>query len=197
MLVVTSAGPGEGKTTLASNLAAASAEIGRQVLLVDADLRCPKLDAVFGLQRNLGLTELVQSSTPVADLNLDDYVQSTSVPRLSVITSGNPDGKVTGPLLFSERVFQLFSRFRQSYGVVLIDTAPALLFSDARLLGRFCDGAILVVRSGVTSREAALAAKQWLTEDGVPILGTILNDWNPADAKHKSYYYHNGYSLPR
>jgi Mrp family chromosome partitioning ATPase len=89
-------------------------------------------------------------------------------------------------MLFSLRLPQLFTRLRDEFDFVLVDTSPGLQFSDARLFSRLCDGAVLVVRSGLAFRESVMAIVQRFAQDGVPILGTILNDWDP-DVSGTSY----------
>ena len=194
MLVVTSAGAGEGKTTLAANLAIATAETGRRVLVVDGDLRRGELHKRFHLGEQQGLAELIVSRTPVDQVNLIEYVAPTPFEGLFVMSAGVERLDQVGAALFSQRVPALFARLRAEYDVLLIDTPPLLNLPDARLLGRVADGAILVVRSQVTFRENATAAAQRLTADGIPILGTILNDWDPSKTPEYGRYYADRYS---
>jgi succinoglycan biosynthesis transport protein ExoP len=196
VLVVTSAGAGDGKSTLASNLAIATAETGRKVLIVDGDLRKGRLHKRFGLEEDKGLAELIADNTPVDQIGLVDYIRPTGVPGLSLLSCGVELPEQVGAALFSQRIPVLFARLRAEYDVVLVDTPPVLSLPDARLLGRVTDGAILVVRSGVTLREDAMAAAQRILSDGIPILGTILNDWDPSNASQYDYYggRYGGYS---
>lgn len=195
MLVVTSAGAGEGKTTLASNLAIATAETGRRVLLVDGDLRRGGLHKRLHLGEQRGFAELLLDSTPVDQVNLIEYIAPTPFEGLSLLSAGLERLEQVGAALFSQRVPALFARLRTEYDVILIDTPPILTLPDARLLARVADGVILVVRSGVTFRENATAAAQRLAADGIPILGTILNDWDPSQTPHYDrYYYADRYS---
>lgn len=196
VLVVTSAGAAEGKSTLASNLAIATAETGRKVLIVDGDLRKGQLHKRFRLEEHPGLAELIVSETPVDQIDLSEYIRPTGFPGLSLLSCGVTLPEQVGATLFSQRIPLLFSRLRAEYDVVLVDTPPVLSLPDARLLGRVTDGAILVVRSGVTLREDAMAAAQRILSDGIPILGTILNDWDPSKASQYDYYggRYGGYS---
>jgi capsular exopolysaccharide synthesis family protein len=179
MIVVTSAGPGEGKTTLLANLAAATAETGRRVLMIDGDLRRPRLHKVFNTEIGVGISDLLQSEVPISQLDLADFIRPTSVAGVSLLSCGSAKTLSVGAMLFSLRLPQLFTRLREEFDFVLVDTAPGMQFSDARLFSRLCDGAILVVRSGLAFRESVIALVQRFAHDGTPILGTVLNDWNP------------------
>jgi polysaccharide biosynthesis transport protein len=183
VLVVSSAEPLEGKSTVASNLGIAIAETGRQVLLIDADLRKPKLHDVFGLANERGLSGFLNARGSAGFLGL---IQETKVPRLSIITSGPGSGMVTS-LLHGPQMPELLRRLRAEFEIILIDTPPMLQLPDARVLGRMADQVILVVRSGKTSRDAAMAAKQRFSEDGTRVLGTILNNWNPKSSPNGFY----------
>ncbi len=195
MLVVTSASPAEGKTTLIGNLGVAMAETGKRVLMVDADLRAPRLHSLFRMDRSNGLSDLYDSPTPVGEIVLQRYVKPTNIANLSLLSSGDMELQRLGEMLFSRRVSEIFSRLRKEYDFVLVDTAPTLQFSDARLLGQFSDGVILIVRSGISSRENVQATAQRIAEDGIPIVGTILNDWQPGPrGSAASNYYYDSYS---
>jgi capsular exopolysaccharide synthesis family protein len=191
VLVVTSPGPGEGKTTVATNLAISMAEIGRRVLLVDADLRRPRVHTLFGLPNEAGLTTLLQSR----DLEKEDIaslIHPTPVPSLFAMPSG-PSASAAANLLFSPVMRLLLQRFRNEYDMVIVDTPPSLQMPDARVVGREADAVVLVFRSGRTTRDAALATAQRFAEDKTRILGTILNDWNPSTAPNGYYGYYKGY----
>jgi polysaccharide biosynthesis transport protein len=184
LLVVTSAGPGEGKTTVLANLGVMLAVIGRRVLLVDGDVRRHRLHELFGLHNDRGLSTLLQAEARV-DGPLDAFVQRTCVPYLSLLASGPSSACANS--LHSPHFSQLLRRLRQRYEFVLIDTPPVLQIPDARVIGQLADGVILVVRAGHTSREAAVAAHQRLVADGTRILGMILNDWDPKLSRHGYY----------
>ena len=178
MLVVASPGPGEGKTTLSGNLAVATAQTGRSVLLIDADLRRPRLHKLFDLQINEGFADLISSEANLSSVDLMAYIQPTSTENLYVLTVGNITSEQLGPIMFSARISKLLTRLRNNFDVILIDTPPALQFPDARLLGHLSDGVVLIVRSGMTFRTNAIAAAERFAQDGVSIIGTILNDWD-------------------
>jgi capsular exopolysaccharide synthesis family protein len=194
VLVVTSPGPREGKTTLASNLAIATVETGRRVLLVDADLRLPRLHEIFGVDLSPGVKEVLSSDMPVDEIDLEEAIRETEVPGLSILPAGETgDSAAAVSLLFSTRLAALIGRLRDAYDVVIIDTAPSLYFPDARLLGRLSDGVILVVRAGVTNRDSAMTAAQRFQNDHVPVLGTILNDWDASEGGPGGYYHYGSY----
>jgi capsular exopolysaccharide synthesis family protein len=193
LYVITSAGPSEGKTTMSANLSVAMAETGLRVLLVDADLRTAHLRTVFGKKDHKGLSDLLLDANPISNLFLDDYIQPTGVQNLEVIASGLARVETPALLFFSPRVQDLVARLQARFDCVILDTAPALPFPDARLWGRFSDGVVLVVRSGVTTHEGAFAACQRFLDDDIPVLGSILNGWAPRKgARQEHYFYRNG-----
>jgi polysaccharide biosynthesis transport protein len=184
-LVLTSASPQEGKTTIVSNLGITMAEIYPSVLLVDADLRKPRLHEVFGLKNSRGL------STLLAGIHLngesEEMIQQTSIPGLHVIPSG-PVTHIPSNLLHSPRLNDLLELWKRQFDIVLIDTPPMLQMSDARIIGRLTDAVILVSRAGRTTREAAQLAYQKFLEDRTRVLGTILNHWNPRRSRNREYH---------
>jgi capsular exopolysaccharide synthesis family protein len=175
IIAFTSAAPGEGKTTVISNLAIALARINRKVLLVDGDLRKPRLHVVFGRDNESGLSDALRSGGEPA-------VQATGIENLFLMASGK---EADDHLLFHRRLQPLLKALKQSYDMILIDTPPLLQMPDARLISRCADAAILVVSPG-TSRPVVQAAQQRLTEDGSTVLGTILNNWRLSG--EKDYY---------
>jgi capsular exopolysaccharide synthesis family protein len=186
VIVCTSANPGEGKTTIAANLASALVNIGDRVLLIDADLSRPRLHEIFGTKSDLGLTTMLYSSEITNELLNATICEIAS--GVHVVPAG-PHLSGAADLLFARRMAELLSVFRENYDTVVIDTPPAPHLSQARLLGREADGVVVIVRAGHTRREAALGLVQRLSEDGINILGTVLNDWNPKKAP--SVYYGN------
>lgn len=191
VVVITSPHSGEGKTTMIGNLALALADTNRRVLLIDFDLRRSSLQHAFNLEGDYGLVNVIESAQPIWDVDLHSAIKPTLVPQLSVMIRGSEPRSLTR-LIHSERVSQLLERVRQQFDVVLIDTPPVLMFPDARMLGRMSDGAILVLRAGVTDRNAALAVRRQMQEDGTPILSTLLNDCDISDSPnykgYASYY---------
>jgi succinoglycan biosynthesis transport protein ExoP len=184
VILVTSFGRGEGKSSTVSNLGVALAESNQRVVLIDADLRKPSLHGIFEVANTWGLTDLLREKTSLKDSPLVALARSTSVEGLSLVPSG-PGTTSIANLFYSERLSELVERLRSDFDTILIDTPPISYLSDARLIGRVVDGAILVVRAGATTRDEALAAKRKLEDDGIPLLGTILNGW---DGTSKSRY---------
>ena len=191
-LVVTSSGPGEGKSTVISNLAAALGEIHQRVLLIDADTRKPRQHEIFGVPNDAGLTTLLLDMRDPEQVDLEHLIRPTRVPGVFIMPAGPAVASVTN-LLYSGRMEQYLELLGRLFDVVLIDTPPMLQIPDARVLGRMAGGVVLVVRTGKTTRDAASAVRQRLQEDGTKILGTILNDWNPKASPSGYYGQTNGY----
>jgi capsular exopolysaccharide synthesis family protein len=186
VLLLTSAHPGEGKTMVASNLAVALAQINRKVLLVDADLRKPRIHGLFEVPNHSGLRNLLEDGFDTSDGETAS-VRETRIPGLSVLTSGPPTHS-SANLLYSDKVPALMERLRQEFDMVIIDSPPMLDVPDARILGRMADAVILVTRVGHTTRDAAIAASQRFADDRIRVLGTILNDWDPRKSGQHYYY---------
>jgi succinoglycan biosynthesis transport protein ExoP len=186
VLVFSSAGPKEGKTTLATNVALALAEIGRQVLLIDADLRRPRLHRVFEFGNEKGLVDLLRGDEPV-EKALEEHSRYSGVPGLWLLTSGMAD-EGDPALLHSDRFARMLELARNQYEMVLIDAPPMLAIADARVIAQRSDGVILVARANETSRDSLRDVRQRLEEDGTRVLGAVLNDWNPKKSRNQRYY---------
>lgn len=185
VIVITSPGPGEGKTTVVTNMAIATAESGRRVLVIDADLRKPRIHSIFGIDDTEGFVEAI------ARANTAPTVTQSGIPGVFVMAAGSSSATKLSQTFHSAEIPALLSRFVGQFDLILIDTPPMLQFSDARLMARYADGVILVVRSGVTGRESAIAAREQLAQDQIDVLGTVLNDWDAkgSDAStFKAYY---------
>jgi len=181
-IMVTSAGPSEGKTTTIVNLAITYAQAEKKVVLVDADLRKPTLHHTFGVSNRLGLTSVLAGQSQLADV-----VKSSDVPRLDLLTSG-PIPPNPSEILASKRMNALLEQLSQEYDTVLIDSPPALAVTDAQIISTRCDGVLLVVDSGKVKREAAMKAKANLEHVQARILGVVLNN---IDRRHgEAYYYY-------
>ncbi len=187
VILFTSPNPKDGKTTAVSNLGIALAEINQRVLIIDGDLRKPRLPEIFALPNKWGLSDLLRKKQPVDGLPIEAAVLETGVPGLFLLPSG-PEAPGASNLLYSPRMPELLQRLRLKFDTILIDSPPMLQIPDARVLGRLADAVILVIRAAHTTRDAAQAARQRFAEDGTPILGTILNDWNPKRAAGYGYY---------
>jgi capsular exopolysaccharide synthesis family protein len=189
VIILTSADAGDGKTTVSSNLAISLAQVKERVLLVDWDLRHPRLHEVFGVEQGHGLTDLLANDSAIEDLPQESFIRCTLVPGLFLLTAGDAS-RFAPRLLHSKRAARLVNRLRKDFSTVVIDSPPVLQFSDARVVGKLSDGVLLVLRSGKTTRDAAMAAEQCFLNDGTPLLGTILNDWNPRKSSKYGNYQH-------
>ena len=196
VLVVSSPSPGEGKTTVVSNLAICLSEINRRVLLIDADMRKPRVHKVFDIPNRWGLSDLLcRPAGADDDTPMEQFAVKTEVPNLYVLPSGTPTHSIPN-LLHSPRTAELLARCRREFDTVLIDTPPMMQISDARVLGQMADAVVLVLRAGQTTRGTARAAAERFRDDGTHLLGTILNSWDPSTngyGYYDSYRYYDGY----
>jgi len=179
ILVISSSRASEGKTTVVSNLGIALAETGSKVLLIDGDLRRPKLHQVFDLANAWGLSDILRERDSIDSLPLAVLVKPTAVPHLSLLPGGASTEQGFS-LLHSGRLSQLLPRFREQFDYVLVDAPPCLEFADARKMARCADGLVLVVRANFTDRRTAQAAVQRLECDGIRVTGVILNRWDSS-----------------
>ncbi len=184
-LVVTSAGPGEGKTTTAANLAVTMAQGGRRVVLVDTDLRRPMIHKLFGFANSAGLSSLFLDDAPP----LDSILQPTGVPTLRVITSGplppNPAEMLDSPLM--KKILQ---ELRAQSDMVILDSPPVLAVADACILGARCSGAMLVVDAGRTRSDATKRALATLKQTNTKVFGIVLNKLSTRRASGYYHYYY-------
>ncbi len=172
VLAVVSANPSEGKTTVVAHLAISLAEIGKRVLVIDGDLRCPRLHHVFGAPNQIGLVDLLAGAA------LPPAFHQTHRPGLQILPAGLPNS-ASPDLLHSPRLLETLDHARKNFDIVLIDTPPMLHTPDARVIGRAAGAVLIVVRAGKTNRDAALAMHRKLTEDGTVMTGCVLNDCEP------------------
>lgn len=186
VLVISSVEPTEGKSTVVANLGVAFAETKRRVLLIDADLRRPRLHGIFNICNDWGLSDLVQSSEPVSTMDFSKAARPTEVPGLWLLPSG-PGCDGISKLLYSDRLGDLLAGFRKEFDLVLFDTPPAKFYPDARVLGRMADGVIIVVRAKKTQRDDVNHWREVLMRDGTPIVGTILNDCPVGTTNYRAY----------
>jgi polysaccharide biosynthesis transport protein len=194
IILVTSPGPGDGKTTVATNIAIARAETNRRVLLLETDLRRPRLASVFGLANPCGWSDVMLEEGEFRPESIERLIQPTAVPQLFALSGGTIAPEFIHQVFNSPKVPVLLAWLRRQFDMIVIDTPPVLRFPEARLMGRLSDGIVLVLRSDYTDRMEALASQEKLWEDGIPILGTVLNDWNPNnDRQYKNRQYYGGY----
>ncbi len=191
MILITSPGPAEGKTTVVQNLGIALAESGRKVLLVDADFRRPHLHRKFSLSNEWGLIDVLCDDVPLSDYSPEQLGVFTGFPGLSVFPNRVTQNNVS-KALYSPRLRTILETLVERYDMVIVDAPPILSVADTRIVASLTDALILVLRSGVTQREAAMEAYQLIQEDGLQLLGTVLTDYDLSSDRRRQYYYDYG-----
>jgi succinoglycan biosynthesis transport protein ExoP len=185
VIVITSTFAREGKTTTSVNLAVVLAQMGKPVLLIDADLRRPRLQKVFRGKMNLGLVNYLAANIP-----LEDVIQETVVPHLSVVLSG-PTPPNPSELLASDRMKHLIHDIRTKFAYVIFDSPPVLAVTDSIVLAASADGVVLCVHGGQTPRDLVQRSAERLRQSNIPVLGAILNNLDLQQYGYtfrKSYY---------
>ena len=186
LLVITSTSPSEGKTTTSINLALALAEADYNVVLVDGDLRRPRIAKSLNLIGSVGLSTALSGAAP-----LDDVLQQTKFSRLTALTAG-PVPPNPSELLGSTAAKTLLGELRARFDYVIIDSAPLLAVTDSAILATEADGAIMVVRAGKTKRDQLAHATGTLTDVGAPLLGAVLSMMPTRGGGAYNYYYYGG-----
>lgn len=179
-LVVTSPGPNEGKSTTIANLAVTMAQSGRRTILVDCDLRRPKLHELFNLSIAPGLTNLV------LDEVTEPPLQPTSVENLWLLSSG-PKPPNPADLLGTQRIDQVIETLLDKAEIVLFDVPPVMAASDAAILGAKADGVLLIIQAGKTRRDQSERARELLDRAKVRLVGVTLTN-APRDSLMGEYY---------
>ncbi len=186
-IVITSAGPMEGKSTTIANLAVTFAQAGRRTLLIDADLRKPMIHRVFQILNYHGLTNLIATQD-----ELNSYIRRDIVENLDIITSGtippNPS-----EILNSKTMKNFMERIKSNYDIVLIDSPPVGSVTDASVISTYVDGTILIVKSGKAEINAVKRAKETLERVNANIIGVVLNHFEKKNFGN-DYYYQYYYS---
>jgi len=185
VIAVTSATAGEGKTATASNLAVVLSQLGRRVLIVDADLRKPRMHQVFRVSNRNGLVNQLTGA-----VDPDSVFVSTHVPNLWLVPSG-PIPPNPSELLSSDRMREWLAAVRKRFDYVIIDTPPALAVTDATIAGALADGVVLTFRAGKVTREDAKDCAERLRLAGLKVLGVVLNRHRSEAARYgrKMRYY--------
>jgi succinoglycan biosynthesis transport protein ExoP len=188
-MVITSPSPQEGKTTTAINLAIAMAEAGGRVLLIDTDMRRPRLHRSFGIPNQVGVSTLI-----LGDSKMEEAIKSTDIPNLDVLPCG-PIPPNPSELLHTKRFAQIIEDCKTRYEHIILDSPPTSAVTDPAVLGNLADGVILIVKGASTTREAAAHARRQLVSAKCRLLGVIVNEIdlsNPGYGYH--YYYYRKYS---
>jgi succinoglycan biosynthesis transport protein ExoP len=189
-IVITSPHPREGKSTISINLAIALAQDGHRVVILDCDLRRPRLHEVFHLKNNPGLTSHLTGTA-----TLEAILKPTEVENLFFIPAG-PIPPNPAELLNSQAYKNLLQNLRREFHHIIIDTPPTLGFADARVAALQSDGVLLVAKHQSTSREAGKLARQYFTQVNARMLGMVLNQLDTRDLRRHAIYnqkYYNRY----
>lgn len=180
-MLVTSSGPSEGKSSTVANLAVVFAQQGKNVLLIDGDMRKPTLHYTFRLNNRSGLSNVL-----VGDQSLEEAVVMSDIPNLDLLSCG-PIPPNPSELLGSKAMERTLNVAKSRYDLVIFDTPPVLAVTDAQILANICDGALLVVRSKQTEYDMIQKAKELLSPAQAKMLGVVLND--KEQTKGTYYYY--------
>lgn len=182
-LMITSSEPGEGKSTVSANTAAAFAQAGYKTLLIDGDMRKPTQHKIFGYPNAIGLSTLIAGQTEITTA-----VHVTEVENLSLLTSG-PVPPNPAELLSSLAMENLLDKLGEFFDVIILDTPPVLAVTDSKIVANLVDGSLLVVNAERTHRDKVIDAKAQLDKSDTKILGVVLNDLSVKEEGRDYYYY--------
>lgn len=185
-ILVTSPTAGEGKTTTVGNIALTLADIGSKVLLIDCDLRKPRIHKAFALSNAQGVTDVL-----LKHLDYKKVIQRGPVKNFDIMTSGKIPSNPS-ELLYSKSMRELLEKLKEEYDYIFIDTPPVVPVTDAAIMSGYTDGIILVCKSGGVDRELAIQAKESLDKVGANIVGVVLNRIPASDNRYYNYYYYYG-----
>lgn len=188
-LLITSSLPSEGKTTTATNIAISLAQTGAKVLIIDADMRRPRLHSVFNIKNAEGLSTMLSSE--LSEGQLLDVIQYDDLSKLHLLPSG-PIPPNPAELIGSEQMSDLLKTMQRNFTHVIVDSPPIASFTDGVLIASMVDGVILVVHAGKSSRQVVRRSRQLLQDVGAKVFGVVLNNVN-LRAHDNSYYYQNYY----
>jgi succinoglycan biosynthesis transport protein ExoP len=181
IIIITSALAEEGKTTMAANIAIVMAQIGKRVLLIDADMRKPVIHTLFDVAKAPGLSDFLAQGADLSSL-----IVRTSIKDLSIISAGTPPPNPS-VLLLSPKMAGFIEEMRKKYDFVIIDSPPTMMMSDTPAMAPAADGVVMVIKSGVTPRPTVQKAVQQLVQANAKLTGAVLNC---HDIKGEGYYYH-------
>jgi capsular exopolysaccharide synthesis family protein len=188
-MVITSPSPQEGKTTTAINLAIAMAEAGGRVLVIDTDMRRPRLHRSFGVPNQVGVSTVI-----LGDSKLEDAIKRTDVPNLDVLPCG-PVPPNPSELLHTKRFAEVIAACQGRYDRIVLDSPPTSAVTDPAVLGNLADGVILIVKGAQTRREAAAHARRQLVAAKCRLLGVVVNEIDFSNPGYGyQYYYYRKYS---
>ncbi len=187
-ILVTSGRPGEGKTTTAVNTAISLAQLGATVLIIDCDLRRPKVHKVFGITHTHGLSTYLSRET-----DIDTLIHPLPIPNLSLLPCG-PTPPNPAELISSEKMREMMTLLGTKFDHIIIDSPPLINVTDPVILSTLVDGVIMVVHAGKSTRDVIRRASQELTSVGAKVFGVVLNNVNLQREGYDEYYYQRYYS---
>jgi capsular exopolysaccharide synthesis family protein len=187
IILVTSAGPSEGKTLTSTNLAITMSQAGSRVIIVDCDMRKPKVHKMFNLSRDMGMSSLLVSDDLESLLN--DVILESGIPNLDVIPCG-PIPPNPSEIIGSQKMNRIMEALGNRYDRIIVDSPPVTAVTDSTVLAKFVDGVMLVVHAGVTPKQIVKTGLEQIQSVDANILGAVLND---VDTGKESYYYYQYY----
>jgi capsular exopolysaccharide synthesis family protein len=188
VILATSAQPGEGKSTVTSNLAIVMAQSNKKVLLIDCDLRKPKIHTIFGLINKKGLTNAL-----VEGIDYHTLLQSSGIEGITILTAGAKTPRPT-EILGSPKMVEIIDELKTEFDVILLDTSPIIPVTDAAVLSRCADGIVLVVEYGRVNYNILQRAKDLLEMGGTRVLGVVFNKIPKFSGQYYYYYYYGSRS---
>jgi capsular exopolysaccharide synthesis family protein len=187
VILVTSAGPSEGKTLTSTNLAITMAQAGSRVVIVDCDMRKPKVHKMFGIGRDKGMSSVLVSNE--LESILQDVIIHSDIPNLDVIPCG-PIPPNPSEIIGSQKMSRIMEKLQEQYDRIIVDSPPITAVTDSAVLAKFVDGVMLVVHAGVTPRQVVKTGLEQVQGVDANVLGAVLND---VDTGKESYYYYQYY----
>lgn len=181
-MLITSSMAGEGKSTIAANIAVVFAQEGKKVLLIDADLRKPTLQFTFNIRNHIGLTHVL-----IGKNFYFNAIQETAIAGLDVLPCGAIPPNPT-ELLSSKNMDSLLEDLKEKYDLIILDGPPLITISDSQILGNKCDGTLLIISTGVSKKEDLLKSEEILLASKAKIIGTILNNYKMPKNHYQNYY---------
>lgn len=183
-VLVTSSSPREGKTTIVSNLGITMANSGRRVLVLDTDMRRPRIHKAFRVSNEYGLSNVIMGT-----MKLEDAILKTEIENLELLTCG-PIPPNPAELIGSDEFEKLVDRLSEIYDWIIFDSPPVIAVTDSLILSKMVDGVVLVVKFGSTHREVAAQARKHLTDVNANILGAVINNLDLDSKEYGNYYYY-------
>ncbi|WP_262316918.1 CpsD/CapB family tyrosine-protein kinase [Lacticaseibacillus parakribbianus] len=189
-LLITSAGPSEGKSTVSGNIAATFAKQGLRTILLDTDMRRPTVHATFGIQNNFGLVDLLTGEED--NEKLQRACRQTEIENLTILPCG-PIPPNPSELLASKRMTRLLKGLTNAFDLVILDAPPVISVTDAQVLGSRADATVLVVPYGIAQKSMVMEAKSLLDQVNANIIGVVMNRVPASERQNRYGYYYDAY----